>query len=71
MYKGTPFDVGLWRIPADHYDRLRLKILPYPDNFAARLSAGLHSKLPDIDSGKNAVTVTVTEQFEAPIGMTR
>ncbi len=70
LYKGAPFDVGLWRIPASDYDNLRLKILPYTDNLAERLPAEVRDKLAQIDFDKNAVTVTVTEQVEATVGAT-
>jgi beta-galactosidase len=70
LYKGTPFDVGLWRIPADHYANLRLKILPYTDNLAAILPAQVRDELAKSHGETNTVSVTVTEQFELQIGGT-
>ena len=70
LYKGSAFDVGLWRIPSGDYDKLRLKILPYTDNLAAHLPAEVRDKLAKSSAAAemNTVTVTATEQFETLVG---
>jgi hypothetical protein len=36
-FNGDPLDIALWRIPADQWPNIRLKILPYSDALAQRL----------------------------------
>jgi hypothetical protein len=70
LYKGTPFDVGLWRISASHYANLRLRILPYTNNLAAIVPPEVRDRLAKSQGHMNAVSLTVTEQFESQIGAT-
>jgi hypothetical protein len=37
FYNGQPFDTGLWRIPAEQLDRLEIRVMPLPEDLAARL----------------------------------
>ena len=37
FFNGDPLDIALWRIPADQWPNIRLKILPYSDALAQRL----------------------------------
>jgi len=37
FFNGDPLDLALWRIPADQWPNIRLKILPYSDALAQRL----------------------------------
>ncbi|MCX6913533.1 MAG: beta-galactosidase [Verrucomicrobia bacterium] len=45
FYNGQPFDTGLWRIPAEQLDRLEIRVMPLPEDLAARLPRKLWPNL--------------------------
>lgn len=47
FYNGGPFDIGLWRIPANLRGTLELRIMPLFKKDVGRLPSAVRAKLPD------------------------
>jgi hypothetical protein len=67
FYNGDPFAIALWRIPADQWPNLSLKILPYSDALNARLPQQAKDAVAAAKAASilDSVTVTTSEQVEA------
>jgi hypothetical protein len=69
FYNGDPLSIALWRIPADQWPNIRLKILPYSDGLADRLppqATDLVAKAK-ASSSLDEVTAEAVEQVELTV----
>jgi hypothetical protein len=67
-YNGNVFKFGLWRIPADQWTALRVKLLPFSSKVPDRLPADVRVKIADETSPpRNQVAVAAEELLEARI----
>jgi hypothetical protein len=66
FYNGDPMPIALWRIPADQWVNLQLKVLPYSDGLAKRLPDSANAKIEKAKAAGtlNAVTVSAEEQMQ-------
>jgi hypothetical protein len=66
FYNGDPFAIALWRIPADQWPNLRLKVIPYSDALLARLPAQAKEAAAAAKAAGtlDQVTVTCADQLE-------
>jgi len=69
FYNGDPLSAGLWRIPADQWPMIRVKVLPYCNALRNRLPEEAKHKVDQAKAANslNEVTVTVSEQTEVRI----
>lgn len=69
FYNGDPMPIALWRLPADQWSNLRLKILPYSDALDARLPEEAKHKVAAAKaaSALGQITVTIQEQTEVQV----
>ena len=61
FYNGQPFDTGLWRIPSEELDRLEIRVMPLPEDLAARLPRELQ---PDLSAGSPRAQLLKIEALE-------
>ena len=69
FFNGDPFAIALWRIPADQWPNIRLKILPYSDGLSVRLPAFAKQVVAAAKaaSAMDQVKVTAADQLEVRI----
>jgi len=72
FYNGDPFSIALWRIPADDWDKVQLKVLPYSDGLLKRLPPQALALVDQAkkDSTLDQVTVEAKDQLEIGISPT-
>jgi hypothetical protein len=69
FFNGDPFAIALWRIPADQWPAIHLKILPYSDALEPRLPSQAQSMVAAAKAGStlDRVTITTADQLEATV----
>lgn len=72
-FNGDPFDIGLWRIPAEDWPAIRLKVLPYSEGLLKYLPADVREKVSQIKAAGTVdnVTVTASERLELRISQSQ
>jgi hypothetical protein len=69
FFNGDPFAIALWRIPADQWANLRLKVLPATDALLPRLPDQAKNEVATAHAAgtTDQVTVTAADQLELKI----
>ena len=69
FYNGDPMPIPLWRIPADQWPNLRLKVLPYSDALLGRLPEQARDKVQKAKAAGtlNDVTISTIDQVQLVI----
>jgi hypothetical protein len=69
FYNGSSFSIALWRIPADQWPNIRLKILPYSDALGKRLPAQAADAVAKAKASStlDKVDAEIVEQHELAI----
>jgi hypothetical protein len=69
FFNGDPFAIALWRIPADQWPNIRLKILPWSDALIPRMPDQAKKEAADAKAAStlDQVSVTAADQLEVQV----